>query len=114
MMLGQPIDPVVDAAQWTCECDLHRQSNSRFSWRHLRPREERDVRSGMALAVGIKQVVSPRRILVDAALDEAHTEYARIEIDIVLGGASDAGYVMKSGYACHSVPARKLLNCYVA
>ena len=48
----------------------------------------------MSVPVGVEQVIRSRRILVDTFLHQAHAEDAGIEVDIVLGVACDAGYVV--------------------
>jgi hypothetical protein len=56
----------------------------------------------VTFSIRVKEVVRTGRILVHAFLDEAHSENACIEIDVVLGIARNAGYMVESGYACHA------------
>ncbi len=55
----------------------------------------------MALGVGIEEVVGAGVVLVDALLDQAHAENARIEVQILLGGAGDRGDVVDPVDALH-------------
>ena len=43
VVLGEPIEPVIDASQRDGERNFHRQSGSRFCRSHFRPREKGDV-----------------------------------------------------------------------
>src|SRR5438270_3689317 len=101
MVLGQPVHPVLNAAEGNGKRDLHREADSGFRGSHFRPREKRDVGSRMAVAVGVKEVIRTWRILVDAFLDKPHSEHAGIKVDVVLRIASDAGYMVETGDACH-------------
>src|SRR5712671_1374140 len=103
MVLRQAIGPVVDASQWNGERDFHRQPYAGLRLRHLWPREERDVGSGVTFSVGVKQVIRSGRILIYALLDEAHAEHAGVKVDVVLGVASNASDVVESAYAAHSM-----------
>src|SRR4051794_27751019 len=73
--------------------------------RHLRPREERQVRSRTAGRVRVEQMVRARIILIYAALHELHAEHATVEIEVLLRRSGNAGDVMKSADGIHSLAA---------
>src|SRR5215472_17688768 len=58
----------------------------------------------MAVRVRIEQVIRARIVLIDGALDEAHAENARVEVEVLLCWARDGGDVMQSVHSLH--PAR--------
>jgi len=105
-VLDQTPGPVVQTAERDSERHFHRKTTSRFRGGHLGPREKRYVGSRMPIAVGVKEVVRARRILVDALLHETHAEDAGIEIDVFLRIAGDAGHMMKSADFRHYLEAK--------
>ena len=109
----QPGGPVRQAAERHLESDLDRHTVTKSRRRQMPPREKRQVRAGMTLGVGVEKVIGPRIVLVDALLDEPHTENARVEIEVLLRGAGDSGDVMKSVYASHGHRGQSsIFQCY--
>ena len=82
----EPGAPPVEAAGRHLEADLHRQTVAEPRRRHVGPREERQVRPGVAFGVRVEEVIGAGIVLVDAALDEAHPEDAGVEVEVFLGG----------------------------
>ena len=62
----------------------------------IRPWEERNVSSGRSSAIGIEQVIDMRGILVDALLDQPHTQNTNIEIEVLLGIAGNRSDMMNA------------------
>ena len=56
---------------------------------HARVLEEGEVGAGVALLVGVEEVVDGRVVLVDRLLDQPQSHYARIEVDVALGVLGD-------------------------
>ena len=67
---------------------------ARPSPRDARVLEERDVRAGIALLVGVEQVVDRGVVLVDRLLDQPQPEHAGVEVDVLLGVGGDRGDVV--------------------
>ena len=56
----------------------------------MRPGEEREVGAGVPFGVRVEQMVGAGIVLVDAPLDQAHAEHARVEIQVLLRRAEMA------------------------
>jgi hypothetical protein len=56
----------------------------------------------MALGVGVKEVVGPRVVLIDALFHQPHTENAAIEVQVLLRRPGNRGDVMQSVDAGHN------------
>ena len=69
----------------------------------LGPGEEGEVRARMTFRVRVEEVVRARIVLIDALLDEAHAEHARVEVQVLLGRPGDGGDVMETADALHRV-----------
>ena len=68
----------------------------------LRPREKSQIGSGVALGVGVEQMISARVVLIDALLYETHPEDAGVEIKVFLRRAGDGSDVMETGDFFHA------------
>ena len=71
--------------------------------------EEGEVRAGVALLVGVEEVVDRRVVLVDALLDQAQPHHARVEVHVARGVAGDRGDVVDA-FELHALdhrPTRK-------
>ena len=68
----------------------------------MRPRKERQVGAWPSFGVRVEQVIGAGIVLIDALLDEAHAEHARIEVEIFLRRARYGGDVMKTVHAIHA------------
>ncbi len=64
--------------------------------------EERDVRAGRAVLVGVEEVVDARVVLVDRLLDQPQTEHARVEVDVAASVAGDQGDVVDAVDRAHA------------
>jgi hypothetical protein len=93
-VLRQPIAPVVVTSRWDGEIDLHAKTDAQTSVRRMTEREERQIGAGMSVRVGVKQVIGPRIVLVDAPLHEPHAEHLRVELQVLLRVAGYGGDVM--------------------
>ncbi len=62
-------------------------------------REERQVGAGLALTVGVEEVIDVDGVLVHGLLDDAHAEQAGIEVDVRLGVTCHGADVMDAGEA---------------
>src|SRR5689334_12081796 len=58
---------------------------------HTRPRKEGQVGAGVGVTIGVEQMIGLGGILVHTLLHEAHAEHARVEVEVFLRVASDAG-----------------------
>ena len=65
--------------------------------------EEGQLGAGMALLVGVEQVVDGRVVLVDRLGHQAQPEHARVEVDVAGGVAGDRGDVVDAVEA-HGAP----------
>ncbi len=55
----------------------------------------------MPFGVGVKEVVRPGIVLVDASLDEPHAEDTGVEVEVLLRRAGNRGDVMKTVHCIH-------------
>jgi len=63
-----------------------------------------------AIRVGVEEMVGGRIVLIDAALHEAHTQDAGVEVEILLRGTRDRRNVMDAVDALHGhvIPAKRI------
>ena len=89
-MLRQTVVPVVVTAGWNRERDLDAEPDAEVPRRRVAEWKEREVRSRVAVGVGVEQMVRVRSVLVDALLHQPHPEHARVEVEILLRVAAIA------------------------
>ena len=99
----EPFAPVGQAADRNLETHFHRKTMAGARRRHLGPREKCQVAAGMPFRVGIEEMVGSGIVLVDAPLDETHSEHAGVEIQVLLRRPRDRRDVMQSVDAIHVV-----------
>jgi hypothetical protein len=56
----------------------------------------------VSLGVGVEEVIRPRVVLVDAALDQPHAKDAGVEVEILLRRAGDGRDVVEAVDAAHA------------
>ena len=83
----QPVGPIGQAAAGNGERHFRRHAHALAPRRHLRPGEESQVGAGVALGVGIEEVVGAGIVLVDTFLHQAQAQARRVKVEVLLGGA---------------------------
>src|SRR5215831_19466981 len=98
----QPIAPERQAARRNFQARLDGETVAEARRRLLLPRKEREVAPGMAVRVGVEQMIRTGIVLIDRAFDETHAEDAGIEIEVLLRWTCDGRDVMQSVHPLHA------------
>src|SRR5512133_1701748 len=94
-LVGQTALPEVDRlGRGHPPVDRVHHPGPRLALPRARVLEKGDVVARRALLVAVEEVVDGRVVLVDALLDQAQTENAGIEVDVLRGVAGDRGDVV--------------------
>jgi hypothetical protein len=75
-------------------CSLRRARQNVDARRGAGVLEERQVHARRAVLVAVEEVIDGRFVLVDGALDHAHAEHARVELDVASCVAGDGADVV--------------------
>ena len=92
----EAVCPIADGAFRYAEHGLLREADTVAAPRSMRPREERQDRTGMADLVAEIQMVGAGIVVVDRLLDEPKAKNARVEIEIAGRITRNRGHMMNA------------------
>ena len=90
------LPPVESRAVGNAQTDSSNGARSGTVGRRGWPVEEGHFGTGVALAIGVKEMIGRNIVLIDGLFDQPHAEYLRIEGDVAGCVCGDSGDVVQS------------------